>query len=80
MNVIAMHENSPSPPPPVLFLKCTKKYFFHQDLTKGASTSNLECDKSQTASFPPHNSAANFAESVFVIDNYSQASIDWQTK
>lgn len=47
---------------------------------KGLSTSNLEYDKSQTIYFPPHNSRANFTESVFVIDNYSGGSIDWQTK
>ena len=54
--------------------------FSHQDLTKGLSTSNLEYDKSQTIYFPPHNSGANFAESVFVIDNYSGSSSDWQTE
>lgn len=47
---------------------------------KGLSTSNLEYDKSQTIYFPPRNSGANFTESVFVIDNYSGSSIDWQTK
>lgn len=47
---------------------------------KGPSTSNPEYDKSQTIYFPQHNSGANFTESVFVMDNYSGSSIDWQTK
>ena len=62
------------------FLSAEEIFFSHQDLTKRPSTSNLEYDKSQTIYFPPHNSGANFAESVFVIDNYSGGYSDWQTK
>lgn len=47
---------------------------------KGLSSTNLEYDKSQTIYFLSHNSEANFAESVFVIDNYSGSSTEWQTK
>lgn len=47
---------------------------------KGGSTSNLEDDESQNIYFHPHNSAANFTESVFVIDNYSGSPFEWQTK
>lgn len=75
MNVITMHGTFFSVFP-----------FFAGDISsisawqKGLSTSNLEYDKSQTIYFPLRNSGANFTESVFVIDNYSGSSIDWQTK
>lgn len=52
--------------------------FFNQALTNPSP--NLDYDKSQTIYFLARNSRANFAESVFVIDNYSTGASDWQTK
>lgn len=74
MNVITMHGTffSISPLP--------GEIFSIRAWQKGLPTSNPEYDKSQTIYFPPHNSEANFTESVFVIDNYNGGSIDWQTK
>lgn len=75
MNVITMHET---------FFRAFPffwRFFFPSGPDKrGLSTFNLEYDKSQTIYLPPHNSGANFTESVFVIDNYSGSSIDWQKK
>lgn len=52
--------------------------FFNQALTNPSP--NLDYDKSQTIYFLARNSRANFTESVFVIDNYSTGTTDWQTK
>lgn len=78
MNVITMHGTFFSVFPPFFFL--LERFLPSGPDKKGLSTSNLEYDKSQTIYFPPRNSGANFTESVFVIDNYSGSSIDWQTK
>lgn len=75
MNAITMHESC-------FFLltlffnKRRRRDFFPSGPDKGPSTSNPEYDKSQTVYFPPHNSLANSAESVFVIDNYSGGHFD----
>lgn len=52
--------------------------FFNQALTNPSSTQDY--DKSQTIYFLARNSRANFIESVFVIDNYSTGTTDWQTE
>lgn len=76
MNVITMHRT--------LFFKrfplLLKRFLPSGPDKRRLATSNPEYDKSQTIYFPPRNSGANFTESVFVIDNYSGSSIDWQTK
>lgn len=69
-----------------LFFSVSPPFFFSGEnfsfatWQRGLSTFNLEYDKSQTIYFSPHNTGANSTESVFVIDNYSGSSIDWQTK
>lgn len=63
--------------PPLSF---SGENFSFANWQRGLSTFNLEYDKSQTIYFSPHNTGANSTESVFVIDNYSGSSNDWQTK
>lgn len=76
MNVITMHGAFFFS----VFTFCWRDFLPSGPDKRGFLPTNLEYDKSQTIYFPPRNSGANFTESVFVIDNYSGSSIDWQTK